>query len=183
MVDGACNPIAPVGAGVRLGPDSELVTPVLITGVRPEKCVVEKTGVLPVFIPGLRPEAGVVEEMGVFPVLTTGGVPEAGVVEEMGVFPVLTAGGGPATGVVEALSVTSVLTTGVGPVAGTATGPGVSPLPVRSAAVTASASVPGLRAISPIHCGSSHGRLCGASPTRFQGEFATREAVHEPYIT
>jgi hypothetical protein len=82
------------------------------------------------------------------PVLTTGGGPLVGVAEEFCGALILMTGGALEVGVVEELGVTPVWTTGGAALADA--GLGVTPLPVRSVAFAGLASVPGLRAISPI---------------------------------
>jgi hypothetical protein len=134
--------------------------------------------VSPVLTMGAGPLVGVADECCVMPVLTTVGGLLVGVVEELCGAPILITGGALAVGVVDDVCVALVLTKGGAPLADV--GPGVTSLPVRSEAFAGSALVPGLRAISPIRWGSSHGRLCRASPTRIQGELVARVAVQEP---
>ena len=122
-------------------------------------------------LPWLLLESGLVE-----PVFGGGGGVLAGVAEGLCVKPVLTLGGGALAEVAEGVMPVFATCGGTGAEAGL----GETPLPARSAAFATSASGPGFRAIFPIHRGSSHARLCRASPTHTQGALTWREAVQEP---
>jgi len=154
----ACNP-TPIGnEGGRLTSDSELARPFLSRGGAPVVGAANGS-FAPVFAPSSGPLVGAVE--GCFP-------------------PGLAAAGGTLDGEAEEFWVMSGWTTAEESLPVVSTGIDDALLLARRSTFAGSASVLGLRAISPIRWGSSHVRLCGASPTHGQGGGVTREACQEP---